>query len=277
MIWVNTCTGANWNPSWTFKFATCWLLWFDQLLWDCLISFITFDYFGKDQLFSFVPWRPSLCFCALGKSVSCMIWHFLDFDQIGTIGAFLDSNIFNGTNFFQRWRCAWKLSIQKVNSYEPRYYCSCLKSWTKLLDQDGGKHFRREPLDLPSRGLVWERAGWERHFYLFYFSLWLFCILWLSPQVIGYLERGTAVQKFCAKLKPERKTMLVITMHQRPFCELWASGQRLLDTLCGLFEPPRQVRRELMLIVWQRALSGKNSFDGSVDIRWDQVRVSVDH
>ena len=54
-------------------------------------------------------------------------------------------------------------------------------------------------------------------------------------QVIGYLERGTAVQKFCAKLKPERKTMLV--------------------------------RRELMLIVWQRALSGKNSFDGSVDIR----------
>ena len=28
-------------------------------------------------------------------------------------------------------------------------------------------------------------------------------------QVIGYLERGTAVQKFCAKLKPERKTMLV--------------------------------------------------------------------
>ena len=30
-----------------------------------------------------------------------------------------------------------------------------------------------------------------------------------------------------------------------------------------------QVRRELMLIVWQRALSGKNSFDGSVDIRWD--------
>ena len=39
-------------------------------------------------------------------------------------------------------------------------------------------------------------------------------------QVIGYLERGTAVQKFCAKLKPERKTMLVITMHQRPFCEL---------------------------------------------------------
>ena len=32
-----------------------------------------------------------------------------------------------------------------------------------------------------------------------------------------------------------------------------------------------------MLIVWQRALSGKNSFDGSVDIRWDQVRVSVDH
>ena len=25
--------------------------------------------------------------------------------------------------------------------------------------------------------------------------------------------------------------------------------------------------RELMLIVWQRALSGKNSFDGSVDIR----------
>ena len=53
--------------------------------------------------------------------------------------------------------------------------------------------------------------------------------------MIGYLERGTAVQKFCAKLKPERKTMLV--------------------------------RRELMLIVWQRALSGKNSFDGSVDIR----------
>ena len=39
-------------------------------------------------------------------------------------------------------------------------------------------------------------------------------------QVIGYLERGTAVQKFCAKLKPERKTMLVETMHQRPFCEL---------------------------------------------------------
>ena len=32
-----------------------------------------------------------------------------------------------------------------------------------------------------------------------------------------------------------------------------------------------------MLIVWQRALSGKNSFDGSVDIRWDQVIVSVDH
>ena len=28
-----------------------------------------------------------------------MIWHFLDFDQIGTIGAFLDSNIFNGTLF----------------------------------------------------------------------------------------------------------------------------------------------------------------------------------
>ena len=28
-------------------------------------------------------------------------------------------------------------------------------------------------------------------------------------QVIGYLERGTAVTKFCAKLKPERKTMLV--------------------------------------------------------------------
>ena len=96
-----------------------------------------------------------------------MIWHFLDFDQIGTIGAFLDSNIFNGTNFFQRWRCAWKLSIQKVNSYEPRYYCSCLNSWTKLLDQDGGKHFRREPLDLPSRGLVWERTGWGRHFYFF--------------------------------------------------------------------------------------------------------------
>ena len=108
MIWDNTCTGANWNPSWTFKFATCWLLWFDQLLWDCLISFITFDYFGKDQLFSFVPWRPSLCFCALGKSISCMIWHFLDFDQIGTIGAFLDSNIFNGTHFFQRWPCDLK-------------------------------------------------------------------------------------------------------------------------------------------------------------------------
>ena len=27
------------------------------------------------------------------------------------------------------------------------------------------------------------------------------------------------------------------------------------------------VRRETMLIVWQRALSGKNSFDGAVDIR----------
>jgi len=54
-------------------------------------------------------------------------------------------------------------------------------------------------------------------------------------QVIGYLERGTAVTKFCAKLKPERKTMLV--------------------------------RRETMLIVWQRALCGKNSFDGAVDIR----------
>ena len=108
MIWDNTCTGANWNPSWTFIFATCWLLWFDQLLWDCLISFITFDYFGKDQLFSCVPWRPSLCFCALGKSISCIIWHFLDFDQIGTIGAFLDSNIFNGTNFFQRWPCDLK-------------------------------------------------------------------------------------------------------------------------------------------------------------------------
>jgi len=54
-------------------------------------------------------------------------------------------------------------------------------------------------------------------------------------QVIGGLERGTAVTKFCAKLKPERKTMLV--------------------------------RREAMLIVWQRALSGKNSFDGAVDVR----------
>jgi len=54
-------------------------------------------------------------------------------------------------------------------------------------------------------------------------------------QVIGYLERGTAIQKFCYKSKPEKKTMLV--------------------------------RRETMLIVWQRALSGKNSFDGSIDIR----------
>jgi len=54
-------------------------------------------------------------------------------------------------------------------------------------------------------------------------------------QIIGYLERGTAVTKFCAKMKPERKSMLV--------------------------------RRETMLIVWQRALSGKNSFDGAVDIR----------
>ena len=121
MIWDNTCTGANWNLSWTFKFATCWLLWFDQLLWDCLISFITFDYFGKDQLFSCVPWRPSLCFCALGKSISCILWHFLDFDQIGTIGAFLDLNIFNGTNFFQRWLCDLKtFKTEKVNSYEPR-------------------------------------------------------------------------------------------------------------------------------------------------------------
>ena len=54
-------------------------------------------------------------------------------------------------------------------------------------------------------------------------------------QVIGYLERGTAIQKFCHKSKPEKKTMLV--------------------------------RRETMLIVWQRALSGKNSFDGCIDIR----------
>ena len=54
-------------------------------------------------------------------------------------------------------------------------------------------------------------------------------------QVIGYLERGTAIQKFCVKSKPEKKTMLV--------------------------------RRETMLIVWQRALSGKNSFDGCIDIR----------
>jgi len=54
-------------------------------------------------------------------------------------------------------------------------------------------------------------------------------------QVIGYLERGTAVTKFCAKTRPERKTMLV--------------------------------RRETMLIVWQRALSGRNSFDGAIDIR----------
>ena len=28
-------------------------------------------------------------------------------------------------------------------------------------------------------------------------------------QVIGYLERGTAIQKFCVKSKPEKKTMLV--------------------------------------------------------------------
>ena len=28
-------------------------------------------------------------------------------------------------------------------------------------------------------------------------------------QIIGYLERGTAVTKFCAKMKPERKSMLV--------------------------------------------------------------------
>ena len=28
-------------------------------------------------------------------------------------------------------------------------------------------------------------------------------------QVIGYLERGTAIQKFCYKSKPEKKTMLV--------------------------------------------------------------------
>jgi hypothetical protein len=28
------------------------------------------------------------------------------------------------------------------------------------------------------------------------------------------------------------------------------------------------VRRETMSIVWQRALSGRNSFDGAVDIRW---------
>ena len=37
-------------------------------------------------------------------------------------------------------------------------------------------------------------------------------------QVIGYLERGTAVQKFCAKTKPERKTMLVrreLMLHRR--------------------------------------------------------------
>ena len=54
-------------------------------------------------------------------------------------------------------------------------------------------------------------------------------------QVIGYLERGTAIQKFCFNKKPEKKTMLV--------------------------------RRETMLIVWQRALSGKNSFDGCIDIR----------
>ena len=51
----------------------------------------------------------------------------------------------------------------------------------------------------------------------------------------GYLERGTAIQKFCFNKKPEKKTMLV--------------------------------RRETMLIVWQRALSGKNSFDGCIDIR----------
>ena len=53
--------------------------------------------------------------------------------------------------------------------------------------------------------------------------------------VSGYLERGTAIQKFCFNKKPEKKTMLV--------------------------------RRETMLIVWQRALSGKNSFDGCIDIR----------
>ena len=28
-------------------------------------------------------------------------------------------------------------------------------------------------------------------------------------QVIGYLERGTAIQKFCYKSKVEKKTMLV--------------------------------------------------------------------
>ena len=28
------------------------------------------------------------------------------------------------------------------------------------------------------------------------------------------------------------------------------------------------VRRETMSIVWQRALSGRNSFDGAVDIRY---------
>ena len=28
------------------------------------------------------------------------------------------------------------------------------------------------------------------------------------------------------------------------------------------------VRRETMSIVWQRALAGKNSFDGAVDIRY---------
>ena len=42
--------------------------------------------------------------------------------------------------------------------------------------------------------------------------------------------------RFCSKQKPEKKAMLV--------------------------------RREAMSIVWQRALAGKNSFDGAVDIRW---------
>jgi len=54
-------------------------------------------------------------------------------------------------------------------------------------------------------------------------------------QTIGTLERGTVVTRLCGKQKPEKKAMLV--------------------------------RREAMSIVWQRALAGKNSFDGAVDIR----------
>jgi len=75
-------------------------------------------------------------------------------------------------------------------------------------------------------------------------------------QVIGYLERGTAVTKFCAKTRPERKTMLVRSLRKLALTNFCSNDKEFSST-----------SRETMLIVWQRALSGRNSFDGAVDIR----------